>query len=265
MSEDETIVFIFFLIVAFVIWIRWFFRLAMVTPLASPRSMRAPLYFAPLLGLAILFSVLIRFSSFDVRDSRIYIAFYLAMGAAWLGLGSLGLPLLGLNAKEDVAERANPAARNAIGGALIGIMLCFAGSNIGDGPGWWVVVFCAFLATATLFGAWILLALLCDIMDRIKIERDAGAGIRVAAFFMASSLILGRAVAGNWVSSDATIRDFAAIAWPVLILVGGEAVVERWLTEPQTSNTTPIFSLFVVLPLYLGSAAAYLYWLGPWS
>ena len=38
---------------------------------------------------------------------------------------------------------ATRAAVPAVVGALVGVTFCYAGGNIGDGPGWWVVVFSA--------------------------------------------------------------------------------------------------------------------------
>ena len=49
----------------------------------------------------------------------------------------------------------NAAAAMATAGATIGVTLSYAGGNIGDGPGWWVVVFSAAIATAGLFACWL--------------------------------------------------------------------------------------------------------------
>ena len=40
---------------------------------------------------------------------------------------------------------------------MLGVTLCYAGGNIGNGPGWWVVVFSAGLSTVALFAAWMVL------------------------------------------------------------------------------------------------------------
>ncbi len=39
-------------------------------------------------------------------------------------------------------------------------------------------------------------------------ERDLASGIRTGGLFIAVGLVLGRAVAGDWVSESATLRDF---------------------------------------------------------
>ena len=58
-------------------------------------------------------------------------------------------------------------------------------ANIGDGPGWWVVVFAAGLATAALFAAWLVLAQIGHGVDAVTIDRDLAAGVRLGAFLAA--------------------------------------------------------------------------------
>src|SRR5918999_880148 len=142
MSGDEALVFILSLGIGGISWLVWFWRAAFTARRCSRFSQRWPLLLYPLICAAVLFAVLRRYSSFDVRDDPIYLAFYMVLGAMWVRLGSWFLPLLGLSARDDVIERGNAAAAHALGGALLGLTLCFAGGNIGDGPGWWVVVFC---------------------------------------------------------------------------------------------------------------------------
>jgi hypothetical protein len=54
----------------------------------------------------------------------------------------------------------------------------------------------------------------------------------VAGFFTGCGLILGRAVAGDWASLDATLRDFGTKAWPALILLAMLIAAER-LAKPR--------------------------------
>ena len=69
---------------------------------------------------------------------------------------------------------------------------CFAGGNVGDGPGWWVVVFCAALSTGALFLLWGALQAATDLADSIVIERDGASAVRLAGFLVACGLVLGR-------------------------------------------------------------------------
>ena len=107
-----------------------------------------------------------------MRDDPLYFVFYLLMGAAWVGGGARILSFFGLCARDDVIERGNRAAAAAIAGALLGITLCFAGGNIGDGPGWWVVVFCAVLSTGVLLLFWSILDRATGMADTITIDHD---------------------------------------------------------------------------------------------
>jgi hypothetical protein len=140
--------------------------------------------------------------------------FYVVMGAAWVGGAIRLVPYAGISVRDDVIERGNRAALWSVLGALLGITLCFAGGNIGSGPGWWVVVFCGFLSTGTLFGLWWLVERLAAVSDAVTVDRDPASGIRLGAFLAASGLVLGRSVAGDWHSAGATIADFAGRAWP---------------------------------------------------
>jgi hypothetical protein len=53
-------------------------------------------------------------------------------------------------------------------------------------------------------------------------------GLRLAGFLIGCGLILGRAVAGDWISLDATIGDFVRKAWPVLIILPLYIFCERF-------------------------------------
>jgi len=87
------------------------------------------------------------------------------------------------------------------------------------------------------------------------ITAEAAAGVRLAAFLVAAGLILGRSVGGDWISAEATVADFAAAAWPALILVAVAALLERWL-RPTPDNPRPSVSAYGLIPalLYLSLA-----------
>lgn len=266
MSEDETWIAIVGGIVAFLAWAHWFWAWALAAPGCSPARDRRPLLAAPLAAAVLLFGVLRAFASLDVRDSPVYLGFYLLLGAAWVGAATLLLPLFGLSPRDDVAERRNPAAARALAGALVGITLCFAGGNIGNGPGWWVVFFSAALATAAFFFLWLLLDMAAGLADTVTVDRDPAAGLRLAAFFVAAGAILGRAVAGDWVSARATLDDFIVLAWPALGLLAAAALVERGLRPtPERPVGEPVAQGLVPAALYLGIAAVALAWAGWWS
>ncbi|MEH2163310.1 MAG: hypothetical protein V7K38_20325 [Nostoc sp.] len=103
-------------------------------------------------------------ASQDVRNNVLYLTFYLLMGATWVGIAVEAFLFCGLSVRDDAIERQNAAVSYSISGALIGVTLCFAGGNIGDGPGWWVVVYLAMLP----IGAWFLLWLVVEFFTQIS-------------------------------------------------------------------------------------------------
>src|SRR5262249_13278217 len=120
-----------------------------------------------------------------------------AVGAVWLGLIHLFLPLFGLDPRQDVVERRNRPAAWAISGALVGLTLCFAGAagdalpveGVLGGVPW------GMLATLALLFLWAILERLADPSEAITVARDGGAACRLAGLLIALGLLLGRAFA----------------------------------------------------------------------
>jgi uncharacterized membrane protein YjfL (UPF0719 family) len=202
----------------------------------------------------------------DVRGDSIYVFFYLVMGAAWVAVSIYTLALLGLSLRDDVVERGNRAAGVALAGALVGLTLCYAGGNIGNGPGWWVVVFSAGLATGTLFLLWFALDQVTGLADTVTIDRDRAAGLRLAGYFVAGGLILGRAVAGDWESAAGTVADFVRLGWPVAPLFLAAFLVERSFRPTPEKPEWPV-ALYGWVPFLLAVSLAGLYvrQLGGWQ
>jgi hypothetical protein len=136
-------------------------------------------------------------------------------------------------------------------GFVVGTVLCFAGGNIGDGPGWWVVVFCALIATGALGICWWVANLFAPISDHITIDRDPAIGLRVGGYFIGTGLILGRAVAGDWHSLPATMSDFAQRSWPALFLLIVVIATER--------RARPRFDIYSQNLVFRGVVPALLY------
>jgi uncharacterized membrane protein YjfL (UPF0719 family) len=265
MSGDETLAMVVSAILAVGLWGRWFLASMRVTSIGAGRVTRAPLWLVPLACFALLWAILRTLAAHDVRDDMGYLLMYALMGAAWVGLAVTAMPILGISPRDDAVERSNPAAMYAIGGGLVGLTLCFAGSNIGDGPGWWVVVFCAVHATVALLLAWAMLSMTTNVLDAITIDRDTAAGIRMGAFLIAAGSILGRSVAGDWITYRAAIIDFLLMGWPVTGLVALAIVMEHTL-QPRPHGPQPSAALHGLMPalLYLACAAMFLIWMGPW-
>lgn len=249
-----------------ILWLRWLYKAHAPSDLFSPRGSRAPLVLAPFLAAAALFAVLRAFAASDVRNSPVYLAFYMILGAGWVGAATIFFPLYGLRPAADVAQRRNPAAGVLATGAVLGLTLAFAGANIGDGPGWWVVLFSAALSTAGLFTAWALVDWWAGVTDAVTIDRDPAAAVRLGAFLVAAGAIQGRAVAGNWVSGRATILDWAQVGWPTLALVAMEIVVGV-LHRAASARERPSVAILGVPPgaVYLAGATGYILSLGWWA
>ena len=255
MSGDEVLVLVVSLILALLLWGKAIYEASRVRSCPSSTSgERTVAVGVPVLCAGALYYVLRNYASHDVRDSTAYTAFYMLMGAAWVAVAMRVWGWLGISTRDDLIERGNVAAAFAVFGALIAITFCFAGGNVGDGPGWWVVVFAAVLSTGTLFVLWSVLQKLSGVGEAITVDRDPASGLRAAGYLIASGVILGRAVAGNWVSVDATLVDFAALGWPALVIFALALVIERLLRPtPQAPRRSP---LLFGLPVFLSVIAA---------
>ena len=262
MSGDEVMVLIFSAVVTAFAWYRWY-AAALVRTLVIRNASRLIFIIWPIVCLALLFLVLEAWAADDVRGSGTYMVFYMAAGAAWLGACVQLCCLLGISPRDDAVERQNLAAALATAGAMVGITFCFAGANVGNGPGWWVVAFSAALSTGLFFVLWALVENLTGVSERVTVERSDGAGLRLAGFLIAMGMILGRSVAGDWVSAEATVRDFLAMAWPVLPLAGAAAIVERVSSYDVNAGTEDSLVGLVVAGIFVALSFVYVFvWQG---
>ena len=231
MSEDEFIVFIVSAVITVLFIIKWYWYLIRSWPPRRNDLARFALGCLPPVALAIMLYTLKVLASFDVVDSELFIAFYVLLGYAWLFLGVLLMScFFDLSWIDDVVNLNNKAALPAFAGGFLGLTVIYSGANIGDGPGWWCVIFAGGLGLVT----WLFLgAGICkadDMSERITVERDLGCGIRFGFYLLASGIILGRASGGDWTSFRMTVVEFYDVydKWPVLLLAGLEAVVEKF-------------------------------------
>ena len=193
MSDDEVIVTIAATILSLVGWAIWSYRLAGIERLRARRAPVAFLYAGLLGSIAVIAAVLLTASASDVRTSTAYLFMYGMIGLAWLRFAEFGFAWGGVSIRDDVGERANVAAVPVVVGAWIGVACCYAGGNVGEGPGWSVVVFSGLLATAALALVWIAITRTTAAIDVITIDRDPAAGLRFGGLLAACGLILGRA------------------------------------------------------------------------
>jgi len=215
------------------------------------------------LSIAAILFVLKTWASFDVVDDPFYVIGYLSLGVVWISVSAKVLNgVADIRFQQDVRDRNNLAAAVTIGGLLLGSALAYAGGNIGDGPGFHVVVFTALLSTATVYGSAWVLALVSDGEERISVDHDLGAAVRFAALAIGAGIVAGRAAAGNWVSTEATLRDFAAVAWPVGVLVMASVIMERRAPPAYAERSLAGSVLFGAT--LIAAAAGYVDSLGPW-
>lgn len=179
-------------------------------------------------ALLVLIGVALRLGAdVQVRSSYQYQALFVVVGGAWLFAVLRLLPIFGLSAEADVAARGNRAALTAILGAQLGACLCYAGANLGAGDTIWTTLGPAALAAALFLGAWFLHELIARAFEAVAIEHDLEAGVRLGGFLTAVGLLAGRAAAGDWVSHDATARDFGSACVPIGLLTVAAAGVHR--------------------------------------
>jgi hypothetical protein len=231
-------------VVAMTTWASWYGDIFRVNRLTAPRSYRLILGLTPVVCLVLLLLCLERSAAKAVRESVFYTGIYMAMGAAVLGVSGHLFSFLGVSARNDVLERCNGAALIAIAGGLTGVILCFAGGNIGEGPGVEVVIVSAGAALCTWFALWYLLELLSGrvVAERTTVERDTGSGVRLAGLLVVNGVILGAAAAGDW-ARDRFLRDFVVSAWPALVLTIATALIERIV---KSRSSTGLSVLIVI-------------------
>ncbi|MBP7175306.1 MAG: hypothetical protein KBA53_03665 [Thermoclostridium sp.] len=236
MESFEVFLLLFFGIVACRGLFRWYTRLAKMWPHDRNNTAKYILGFLPVASFAIIIYTLTVLASFDVVDSFIYIIFYILMGYAWVFMGLiLVFQFLDLSWMDDALSMNNKAALYAITGAFLGLVIIFSGANIGDGPGWWCVLFAGGLGVV----AWIFLARIMNIftqaLERVSVERDIPCGIRFGFYLLASGIILARASAGDWTSFAMTIVEFY-VGWPVIPLTFLAIMVERYYKAKSREN-----------------------------
>jgi len=204
---------------------RWYRPLIYAWPREKNRQVRKILFLLPIVFLVLVLFVLKFLASFDVVDSIIYIVFYVVLGFAWMYIGvSLMTICFGLR-EDDSVYLNNKASLAAVIGEFFSIAFIYLGANIGDGPGWWCVLFAGFFGLAS----WIILGFfihICTgIFERITIERDLGCAVRFCIYLFASGGILGYACSGDWTSFKMTIVELG-IGWPVLPLTAFYIILE---------------------------------------
>jgi uncharacterized membrane protein YjfL (UPF0719 family) len=202
----------------------------------------------------------------EIRASPGTVLVLTLIGAVWLVVAINLFSWLGLSFRDDVIERRNVSALVALCGAVTAVSLLYVGGNLGEGPSCLENFFSAGLGTAGWFVLWIFLELGTKISISIAEERDLASGLRLGGYLVATGLLLGRAVAGNWESEVATIRDFFHDGRPAAALCAIALLIETFV-RPSRRRPFPPWMGFGLLPavFYLALASAWLWHLGAWE
>ena len=237
-SGDEVLFLVAAGIVALVTTVRWYYFVGRAKTF-RPSPPRLVLTFVPLALILVLITVLQTLADPVWVVGRLdYTLLFTAGGIAWMFLGASTFALLGVNVRDDALERNNDAASTVVAGGMAGMVLAYAGSNVGNGPTIWTTLLPAFVAALALLAAWAALEALTDTAEAITVERDVATGVRVGAFLACAGLILGRAMAGDFYTWGDTFVEFGKLAWPVAALVSVMVVLHHFM-RPTVERPTP--------------------------
>ena len=239
------------------VWISgfWYAQIQFVFPVL-PKNWSIPLLVTPALCVAALYPILKHWAAAEVRSSP---AFFVMGGALIIVFGVAALPLLGLSIRLDVVERRNKAVILVVCAAMIAVTICYAASNIGEGPDVSMTLVPAAVAIGTLFLLWLIAEALARFADAITIDRDLSSGIHLGAFLISAAFLLARGAAGDFVSWDATFHDQLEWTKPTLLLLA-VAVVVQYLTRPSLAKRN--LFLHGVIPALLQLSVASVFFFG---
>ncbi len=258
MDGSEIVVFIVSALLTGRFVVKWYRKLCNIWPAERAQFSRVILGILPVFVLIAFLYTLNSLASFDVVGAWIYKAFYVLLGFAWLSVGLALMSLwLDISWIDDAVNMNNQGALWAVTGGALGQAIIYCGANIGDGPGWWCVIFAGGLGTA----AWFVLAYaaskITGISERITVERDVSCGIRFGFLLLANGIILGRASAGDWTSFSMTLIEFVD-GWPVLFLTVFAIIVEvlhmAWQHSGASNRPSRVLSSICCGAVYVAIA-----------
>jgi hypothetical protein len=219
------------------------------TPFRAAGRVRLGIAATAVLCLLGILAVLLTASARDVRSDPYYVAVYELIASLWLAGAWHAFGYFGISPRDDVMEKRNRAASWAVSGALTGVALCFAGSNVGNGPGTEAVIFCAAMASAALFLVWFVLdAAGACWADRVTIDRDYGSGVRLGSLLLAAGLSFGSAATGDWGSANGAVKEFLVSSWPIMPAICLGLAAERTLRRsPKPGPAWLAASAYMIL------------------
>ncbi|MCL1875406.1 MAG: hypothetical protein FWF87_04005 [Synergistaceae bacterium] len=216
-------------------FISWYASLS-ITRQPLDKYVNYTLRLLPVVSFFIIIATLKSWASFDVVDSPFYITFYIVLGYAWIYIGLMLLFIfLDISWREDAIDNNNRAAAIAVSGGFIALTAIYAGANIGDGPGWWCVVYAGGLGVVALISFTQLVDSFTNVLERVTVERNAACGIRLCFYWLACGLLLARACGGDWTSFSMTDIEFED-KWPIIPLTLLMIIIERYYIFREKSQ-----------------------------
>jgi hypothetical protein len=249
-------------VIAVIYWWTWLRVALRTTRLVRPRARLIALLSTLLASAAVVLATLLTLADPVVRDDIGYILLFMAVAGLTLAGTTATAALLGASALDDAVRRPNPAAVCVVAGIWLGTGLCVSGANIGRGDTIGTTLGPLVMAVAALMALWGALGVATGAIYSATAGRDWGTGIRLFALPVAWGLILGRAVAGDWESTPATLYDFVMNGWPAGALLGVALLVETILRPSRAQPKSPIGTSVLIAILYLAVAAGWVWWQG---
>lgn len=222
----ETLIFILSAIYTVYFLVKWYRPIFSVWPLGRAAPARTIMGLLPFLCILITMFTLRVFAAFDVVEDFYYVMFYILLGFVCLGYGIKHMEHgYDMEWRTDAIELNNTASIFPLIGGLLAVLLIYCGANIGDGPGWWCVLYAGGIGFFIFIKATKFFVSATNASENITVLRDKGCGIRFGALLLSLGIILGRASGGDWYNwldnyyegLLYTILDFY-VAWPGVLL-----------------------------------------------
>jgi len=244
-------------IAAIVFFVKWYMHIFGSWPPKRAKCAKIVLGILPLVIFAAFLYVLRMLADEFVRNDIFYILMYLFLGFAWIYLGAFLMFLIfGIDWAQDAIHSDNRAALLTVSGGFLAIAAIYAGSNIGDGPGWWCVVFAGGAGTALWFVLIRFLDKMTNVLERINIGREKGTGLRLGAYMLGAGLILARGSSGDWTSFGMTIVEFAD-GWMIIPMTVLAVITEHIYISRKREGIDS--GSWAISAFYLAAGAAALY------
>jgi uncharacterized membrane protein YjfL (UPF0719 family) len=246
---DEWLFFLAAAASVFILGIGYYRSLVSISPIKRSGRQRLALACLPVVALVPTYVVLQRWADPRVVGHVDYAILFMLGGGMWIFVASRFLEVLGISIRDDAIERDNLAALVAVSGILSGVGIVYALSNIGRGATIWTTLVPALVATVALLLIPVLIELTGGaVVDAITIDRDVASGLRLGGAVLGCSIILGHAVAGDWISWDATWSDLARRGWPAIVIAIAAGILHRML-RPTAHRPQPGIIKFGVVPV----------------